>query len=118
MRWGKSRTFWRNRRQLNRNRLTSDRSATPDKGNRQLELAGGTWRFCDGQQSSTLATMFFDHRGRLVLSQTSKLCMAQRWHGFQTLYANPAEEQGAIRTVVASAGTTIHFTDYANRDFV
>src|SRR5215831_8568502 len=30
---------------------------------------------------------------------------AQRWHGFQTLYANPAEEDGATWMVVASAGT-------------
>src|SRR5215469_3890093 len=34
----------------------------------------------------------------------------------QTLYANPAEEQGATRMVVASAGTMSHFTDYLNRD--
>src|SRR6516225_4737749 len=36
---------------------------------RPFELVGATWRFCDGQQSSTLATMFFDHRACvLVLS--------------------------------------------------
>ena len=39
---------------------------------------------------------------------------------FQTLHANPAEEQGGIWIVVGSAGTMSHFTGYptllANRD--
>ena len=77
------------------------------------------------QQSSTLATMFFNHRACiLVLSQPRELGMAQmvdlrfilhrreppnhgpkdcpvstrrkRLNDFLTLYANPAEEQGAI----------------------
>ena len=37
---------------------------------------------------------------------------ADQSHDFQTLYANPAEEQGAIWILVASAGTMSHFTDY------
>jgi len=32
--------------------------------------------------------------------------------GFQTLYANAAEEQGAIWIDVAPAGTMSHFTGY------
>ena len=34
---------------------------------------------------------------------------------FKTLYANPAEEQGAIWMVVTPAGTMSHFTDYDYR---
>jgi hypothetical protein len=41
-------------------------------------LATITMEVLRAQQSSTLATMFFDHRACiLVVSQTSKLCMAQ-----------------------------------------
>src|SRR5215831_14558976 len=35
---------------------------------------------------------------------------ADQSHDFQTLYANPAEEQGAIWIVVASAGTMSHLS--------
>jgi hypothetical protein len=34
---------------------------------------------------------------------------------FQTLYADPAEEQGAIWIVVAPAGTMGQLTGYANK---
>jgi hypothetical protein len=37
---------------------------------------------------------------------------------FQTLHANPAEEQGGIWIVVASAGTMSHFTGYPTRSYL
>jgi len=43
-----------------------------------LELVGGTRRFYDAQQSSTLAAMFFNHRACvLVLSYPRKLGMPE-----------------------------------------
>src|SRR5215469_18009663 len=54
-------------------------------------------------------------KARATKSRAQRLLrvdQANQSHDFQTLYANPAEEQGAIWILVASAGTMSHFTDY------
>ena len=59
-----------------------------------LNLVGATWRFCDGQQSSTLATMFFDHRASLSSRSPANLdslsCFSTRMSAASLRQPHPA----------------------------